>query len=149
MADQFLVPIPQAFLKDPEVAEWARALTLLLDDITSADGTIAVGEATAEVVLTQQEKLDLMTVTQAVNLDTIEADTAANTTAVGQIQTGSPDYVISNDGTVRTLNADAAAGAISVGYVQAEIENLRDAQLNSDDVLATFLRDMANKGIIS
>ena len=149
MADQFLVPIPQAFLKDPEVAEWARALTLLLDDITSADGTIAVGEATAEVVLTQQEKLDLMTVTQAVNLDTVEADTAANTTAVGQIQTGTPDYVISNDGTVRTLNADAAAGTISVGYVQAEIENLRDAQLNSDDVLATFLRDLANKGIIS
>ena len=149
MADQFLVPIPQAFLKDPEVAEWARALTLLLDDITSADGTIAVGEATAEVVLTQQEKLDLMTVTQAVNLDTVEAETTANTTAIGQIQTGTPDYVISNDGTVRTLNADAATGAISATYVQAEIENLRDAQLNSDDVLATLLRDMANKGIIS
>ena len=149
MADQFLVPIPQAFLKDPEVAEWARALTLLLDDITSADGTIAVGEETAEVVLTQQEKLDLVTVTQAVNLDTVEAETAANTTAIGQIQTGTPDYVISNDGTVRTLNADAAAGAISATYVQAEIENLRDAQLVSDDVLATLLRDMAGKGLIS
>jgi hypothetical protein len=148
VADQFLIPIPQMFLKDPETAEWARALTLLLDDITSQEGAIATGEATTAVVLTQQEKLDLMLITQEVNLDTVEADTATNKAAVDLIATGSPDYNISNDGTVRTLNADAAAGSISVSPTQAQVENLRDAQLNSDDVLATFIRDNAAKGIV-
>ena len=148
MADQFLVPIPQAFLKDPEVAEWARALTLLLDGITSPDGAIATGEATTEVVLTQQEKLDLMTVTQEVNLDTIETETTANTASLTSIASGSPTYSISNDGTVRSLNADDAAGAISVGYTQAEIENLRDATLVHGDVLSTLIRDLKNKDIL-
>jgi hypothetical protein len=148
VADQFLVPIPQILLKDPEAAEWARALHLLLDSITAADGAIATGEATTEVVLTQQEKLDKITVTQDVNLDTMEADTATNKAAIDLIATGSPDYNISNDGTVRTLNADAAAGSISVSPTQAQVENLRDAQLNSDDVLATFIRDNAAKGIV-
>ena len=149
MADQFIHPIPTKFLDDPEIAEWARAVTLLLDDLTRPEGAIATSELTTEVVITQQEKLDLMTITQEVNLDTVESETTANTASIDTIQSGSPNYVISNDGTVRTLNADAAGGAISATYVQAEIENLRDAQLVSDDVLATILRDLGNKGIIS
>jgi hypothetical protein len=148
MADQFLVPIPQAFLKDPETAEFMRTLVLLLDSITAADGAIATGEATTEVVLTQQEKLDLMTVTQPVNLDTMEADTATNKTAIDLIATGSPKYTITNDGTVRTLNADAALGAISATYQQAEIEKLRDAILSGADVTATHIRDNVAKGIL-
>ena len=148
MADQFLVPIPQMFLKDPETAEWARALTLLLDQITAADGAIATGEATTEVVLTQQEKLDLMTVTQDVNLDTMEADTATNKTKIEAIATGSPTYTLSNDGTVRTLNADDAAGTISVSPTQAEVENIRDAVLVQGDVQATVIRDLKAKGIL-
>ena len=149
MADQFIHPIPTKFLDDPETSEWARAVTLLLDDLTRPEGAIATSELTTEVVITQQEKLDLMTITQEVNLDTVESETTANTASIDTIQSGSPNYVISNDGTVRTLNADAAGGAISATYVQAEIENLRDAQLVSDDVLATILRDLGNKGIIS
>ena len=136
------------FLKDPETAEWARALTLLLDQITAADGAIATGEATTEVVLTQQEKLDLMTVTQDVNLDTMEADTATNKTKIEAIATGSPTYTLSNDGTVRTLNADDAAGTISVSPTQAEVENIRDAVLVQGDVQATVIRDLKAKGIL-
>jgi hypothetical protein len=148
VADQFLVPIPQILLKDPEAAEWARALHLLLDSITAADGAIATGEATTEVVLTQQEKLDKITVTQDVNLDTMESDTATNKAAVDLIATGSPSYVIVNDTTKRVLDANAAEGAISVNPTQAQVENLRDAQLDSGDVLATMQKDLVAKGIL-
>jgi hypothetical protein len=148
LADQFLVPIPQMFLNDPEATEFFRSLVLLLDEITAADGAIATGEATSEVVLTQQEKLDLMTVTQAVNLDTVEADTATNKTAIDLIATGSPAYIITNDTTKRVMDADAAAGAISVNPTQAEVENVRDGVLVNADVLSTMQKDLKAKGIL-
>ena len=147
MVDRFLTPIPEAFLKDAGVAEWARQVTLYLDALSAPEGVLATSEATTEVVLTQQEKLDLVTVTQGVNLDTVEAQAAAATSALADLLNDLPAYTISNDGTVRTLNADDAAGAISVGYVAAEIENLRDAILVIGDVLSTVIRDLKNKQI--
>lgn len=149
MTDFFVVPIPDFLLKDPDTAEYFRALNLFLDNLTRPEGTLATSTATTEVVLTQQEKLDLMTVTQDVNLDTMESDTASNKAAIEGLQDGSPTYTISNDGTDRSFNADAAAGAISATYVQAEIENLRDAILEQGDVQATVIRDLANKDFFS
>jgi hypothetical protein len=144
----FTSPIPDKFLEDPGVAEWARDLTLFINDLVAPDGVIATGEATTAVVLTQQEKLDLITVTQDVNLDTMETDTATNKTAIDLIATGSPAYIITNDTTKRVMDADAAAGAISVSPTQAQVENLRDSQLNSDDVLSTMQKDLKAKGIL-
>jgi len=147
--ERFLTPIPEAFLKDSGVAEWARQVTLYLDDLSRPEGVLATSEATTEVVLTQQEKLDLMVISQEVNLDTVEAQAAAATTAIADLLNSLPDYNISNDGTVRTLNADDAAGTISATYAQAEIENIRDAVLVIGDVLSTVIRDLKNKGIFS
>ena len=149
MADQFIHPIPEAFLKDPEVSEWARAVTLLLDDLTRPDGAIATSTATTEVVLTQQEKLDLMTVTQAVNLDTVEAETTANTAAVAKIASSSPDYNISNDGTVRTFNADAGLITAGLTYSQTDFQQLIDAFGVLSDVQATVIRDLKDKDVFS
>jgi hypothetical protein len=148
VADQFLVPIPQAFLADPETAEFMRTLVLLLDSITAADGAIATGEATTEVVLTQQEKLDLITVEQPVNLDTMEADTASNKTKIDLIATGSPAYTITNDGTVRTLNADAALIVAGAGYSQTDMQQVIDAFGVLSDYTATLTRDFVAKGIL-
>lgn len=123
-------------MKDRDVAEWARDLHLFLDDMTREEGVIATGEATTEVVLTQQEKLDLMTVTQSVNLDTMEQQAQDATDALDSLSS----FVITNDSTDLTLDADDAAGAISAGYVQAEIENIRDAVLGLADNVATLIR---------
>jgi hypothetical protein len=147
MAVLFTSPIPSKFLDDPETTEYFRALELFINDLVAPDGVIATGEETTAVVLTQQEKLDLMTITQDVNLDTVESDTASNKAKIDPIATGSPTYLITNDSTSRVLNANAAAGAISATYVQAEIENLRDAILSLSDVEATHIRDGATKGI--
>jgi hypothetical protein len=143
----FTSPIPTEWAADPEKAAFMRDLVLLLNDLVSPEGVIATSTATTEVVLTQQEKLDLMTVTQAVDLDTVESQAAAATAALAVIQNSLPDYVISNDGTLRTLNADDAAGAISPAVTQAEVENIRDAVLLLADFVATMNRDLQNKDI--
>jgi hypothetical protein len=144
----FTSPIPDKFLEDPGVAEWARDLTLFINDLVAPDGVIATGEATTAVVLTQQEKLDLIAVTQSVDLDVMETDTATNKTAVDLIATGSPAYIITNDTTKRVMDANAAAGSISVSPTAAEVENIRDAVLNHADVLATLQKDFKAKGIL-
>ena len=145
--ERFLTPIPEAFLKDSGVAEWARQVTLYLDNLSRPEGVLATSTATSEVVLTQQEKLDLMIISQEVNLDTVESQAAAATLSLADLLDSLPDYNISNDGTVRTLNADDAAGTISVAPTQAEVENIRDAALVIGDVLSTVIRDLKNKGI--
>ena len=147
MVTQFITPLPDAFQKDPDVAEYFRQLSLYLDDLGSPDGALATSEATTATVLTQQEKLDLMTISQAVDLDAVEAATAANSSSIATIQSGSPDYTISNDGTDRTFNADSAAGTISTPVGVAEVENIRDALLELADVVATVIRDLDSKGI--
>ena len=143
----FLVPIPEAFLKDSGTAEWARQITLYLDNLSRPEGALATSEATTVVVLTQQEKLDLLTVTQSVDLDQIEIDTAANKTAVDLIATGSPDYTISNDATLRTLNADAGLIVAGLTYSQADFQQLINAVGALSDFVATMERDLKNKGI--
>ena len=147
MVAPFIQPIPDDWLKDPDKSEFMRALLLTLNELLRPEGAIATSEATTEVVLTQQEKLDLMTVTQDVNLDTVESDTAANTSSLASLLDSIPVYSISNDGTDRTFNADAAAGAITSPPTQAEVENIRDAVLGQGDVLATVIRDLKNKDI--
>ena len=145
--ERFLTPIPEAFLKDAGIAEWARQLTLYLDDLSRPEGTLATSEATTATVLTQQEKLDLLTVTQSVDLDQIEIDTAANKSAVDLIATSSPDYTISNDGTVRTLNADAGLIVAGLTYSQTDFQQLIDAVGVVSDFLATMNRDLQSKDI--
>ena len=147
MVERFLTPIPEPFLKEASTAEYFWQLHLWLDDISRPEGVLATSEETTETVLTQGEKLDLMTVTQAVNLDTVESQAAAATTALASLLNSLPDYNISNDGTVRTLNADDAAGTISTPVGQAEVENIHDAVLVIGDVLSTVIRDLKNKGI--
>jgi len=147
--ERFLVPIPDAFLADSGTAEWARQVTLYLDDLSRPDGVLDTSESTTTTVLTQQEKLDLMTVTQAVDLDTIESQAVAATAALAVIQSQTPDFAISNDGTQLSLNADDAAGTISATYQQAEIENIRDAVLTLADFVATVTRALINKDLFS
>jgi hypothetical protein len=141
MVDRFTWQIPQKFLDDPETAEWCRAVTLQLDNLTREDGVIETGIVVGEVVLTQQEKLDLMTISQPVDLDDVEAK-------IEKIATSSPAYVVFNGSTSRVLNANEGGGAISAAYVQAEIEGIRDALLKLQDVVGTLLPDLADKDII-
>lgn len=145
----YAIPIPEALRKDPTVAAYFNNLTRLLNElwVRSGAGTDTIGN-TAATVLTQGEKLDLITITQAVDLDTLESDFATTKSEVDAIHTGGPTYAPSNDGTDRTWDADAAAGAISSPPTQAEVENLRDSQLELSDVVATIVRDLAAKGII-
>jgi len=149
MTATFQVPVPDSLQTDPDSAEYFRALNLFINDLVAPEGVIATGEATTAVVLTHQEKLDQITVTQPVDLDAIESDTASNKTALEGLQDSLPAYTISNDGTDRAFNADAAAGAITNPPTQAEVENLRDSLLEISDVLATVIRDLGNKDIFS
>jgi len=145
----FTSPIPTDWATDPEKSAFMRDLTLFLNSLTSETGVIAQVDLTTEAVLTQQEKLDKIAITQEVDLDAMESDTAANTTAVSEMQSGLPNYAIANDGTVRSLNADAAAGTISVNPTQAEVQRNQSAILLNADVLATLLRDLIGKGMLS
>jgi hypothetical protein len=119
-----------------------------MDDLTRPEGTLETVETTETVVLTHSEKLDLITVTATVNLDTVATDTAASKATLATIASSSPTYTISNDGTQRTLNADAATGAITSPPTQAEVELLRDVILGQADTIATLIRDLTAKGIL-
>ena len=145
--ERFLTPIPEAFLKDSGVAEWARQVTLYLDDLSRPEGVLATSEATTEVVLTQQEKLDLMVISQEVNLDTVEAQAAAATQSLADLLNSLPQYTISNDGTVRALNADAGLIVAGATYSQTDFQQLIDAFGVLSDFTATVTRDLKNKGI--
>lgn len=147
--DPFLIPIPKAFQDDPEVQAWAQYLGRVIHDlwVRTGSGTDTISE-TSDTVVSHSEKLDFVTVTQNVDLDTMESDLASTKADVDLIATASPTYAISNDGTDRSLNADAAAGSISSPPTQAEVENIRDAQLGHADNLATLIRDLAAKGVL-
>ena len=144
MAEPFITPIPEAFKKDSGTAEWARQLTLWLDDISRPGGVLAASEATGITVVTQGATID----TLATDLDTVSTQTNANTAAIAVVRSGLPTYVISNDGTVRTFNADAALITAGVAYSQTEQQQLIDAVGVLSDVLATLIRDLKNKGIL-
>ena len=148
MVEPFTVPIPPEFLERPGTAEWARRVTLVMTELLRPGGVLNISEDTADTVLTQQEKLDLMLITQEVDLDAVEAQAAASTQALADLLNSLPDYNISNDSTLRTLDADDAAGAITTPIVApAEVENIRDAVLVLADYVATLTRDLKNKGI--
>ena len=148
MVEPFVVPIPPEFLASPGTSEWARQVTLYMIELSRPGGVLNVSEETADTVLTQQEKLDLMLITQEVDLDAVEAQAAASTQALADLLNSLPDYNISNDSTRRTLDADAGNGAFSITYQRAELEALRDAFLLLQDFVATRTRDDAAKGII-
>ena len=148
MTASFQVPIPEELLKDPATAEYFRALQLFINDLVAPEGVIATGEATQEVVLTQQEKLDLMTISQPVNLDTVESQAQAATDALDALLNSLPTYSITNDGTVRTLNADAGDITISNPVTQTEGEAIVDAFNKLSDYVATLTRDLVNKDVL-
>jgi hypothetical protein len=145
----FAIPMPDEWRNSPGEVTYYNALLRHLNEMfeRSGAGTDTVGD-TAATVLTQGEKLDLITVTQTVDLDSIETIVTADTATLAAIATGSPTYAPSNDATDRTWDANAAAGAISSPPTQAEVENIRDAVLELSDVVATLARDLATKGII-
>ena len=147
MVATFQVPVPDSLQQDPDSAEYFRALNLFINDLVAPEGVIATGTATAEVVLTQQEKLDLMTISQDVNLDTIEAQAQAATDALAVLQNSLPAYSITNDGTVRTLNADSGDITISNPPTQAEVQGLVTAFNILSDFVATMNRDLQNKDV--
>ena len=149
MVEPFTVPIPPEFLERPGTAEWARRVTLVMTELLRPGGVLNISEETADTVLTQQEKLDLMSITQEVDLDAVEAQAAASTQALADLLNSSPDYNISNDGTVRTLNADAALLTAGPAYSQVDQQTLIDAFGVVSDYLATLTRDLKNKGIFS
>ena len=142
---EFQVPIPDALQKDPATAEYFRALQLFINDLVAPEGVIATGEATQEVVLTQQEKLDLMTITQDVNLDTVESQAAASESRLDTLLNSLPAYSISNDGTTRILDADAGDVTVSNPPSQAEMQQLVDAFNRLSDFVSTIERDLKNK----
>ena len=104
---------------------------------------------TVATVLTQGEKLDLMTITQAVDLDALE-------TTVSTIATGSPAFTPSNASTDRSWNCNAAVPGTGIDVADA---GPADVALLSDhdalvgvvqelsDVVATLVADLATKGI--
>jgi hypothetical protein len=143
----FTSPIPTDWATDPEKSAFMRDLTLFLNAMTNEEGVIAQVDLTTEAVLTQQEKLDLMTVSQDVNLDTMEAQAQAATDALALLQNSLPDYAIANDGTVRTLNADAALITAGPAYSQTDMQTLVDAFGVLSDFVATMNRDLQNKDI--
>ena len=147
LVDSFIVPTPDAWRDDAQINAYIFQLTMVLDQLLRPEGAVATGEATTATVLTQGEKLDLIGVTQTVDLDTIESETTANTSALASLLDNLPAYSVTNDGTDRTFSADAAAGAITNPPTQAEVENLRDTLLEIADVLATVIRDLRNKDV--
>ena len=146
--DPFLIPIPKKLTEDPETRAWAEFLHQHLREAWArSGGSEDVVSETATEVLTQGEKLDLLTVSQPVDLDTLETQSNASAAALDDIYTGSPSFTPSNDGTDRSWNADAAAGAITSPPTQAEVENLRDVLLELSDVVATLSKDLRTKGL--
>ena len=144
----FLAPTPSAWDGDSEIVSWLFNLNVILDDLSREGGIVSTGEETTATVVTHAEKLDFVTVTQAVNLDTVESDTASNKSALAGLQDSLPEYSISNDGTDRVFNANAAAGAITSPPTQAEVEGVRDAILELADVVSTLIRDLAQKDLL-
>ena len=144
MTATFQVPVPESLNQDPGSAEFFRALVLFINDLVSPEGVIAVGAATAETTAEQATTLE----EQQAALVVVAAQTDDNTTDLSTLQNSLPAYSIVNDGTYRSLDANAAAGTISGPVTQTEGERLMNAQLISDDVLATLIRDLANKGIV-
>jgi hypothetical protein len=57
------------------------------------------------------------------------------------------DYTVTNGTDDRSFDANAAAGAISGTYTQAEIENIRDAVLELADVVGTVIGDLESIGV--
>jgi hypothetical protein len=147
--DPFIYSLPKAFREDPELHAWGDYLTQFLRElwVRSGGSEDVVGD-TVDTVVTHSEKLEFITVTQDVNLDTLEAQSGASAATLATLATSSPTYTPSNDGTDRTWNANQAAGAISVTPTQAEVENLRDSILVLSDVIATLVRDLAAKNVI-
>lgn len=146
--DQFLYQIPDRFRGDPNAMEFFTRLVQWLDDVTRPDGVLDTAEQTAETTLTQQEKLDLISVVSLVDINATDTTATANKASLDALLTSLPAYTLSNWTTDRTLNADAAAGAISATPTQAEVEGIRDAVLGLADVVATIVNDMANKDIL-
>ena len=137
MADQFILPIPQMLLKDPEAAEWCRTLTLLLDELTSQTGELA--QLAAALTTIDSQGQDILTIDATLeetiaNVNTNTTSIATNTNDITDLKTiksGSPTYTPTNVTTDREFDADSV--------LLAELA----------DVLGTLIADLQNKDIFS
>ena len=145
--DQFIASMPVGF-RDIEGAEpYFRFLHLFLEDLrTRTGGETDVVEATAGEVVT-------LGGTVAANT----ASSAANTASLASLLNSLPAYSISNDGTDRTFNADAAVNGTGIDVADAGPTNVallsdHDALVavvqEHADVIATVIRDMVAKNVL-
>lgn len=143
---RFLTPIPEEFLKTPATAEWARQVTLYLDDLSRPEGVLDTSETTAVTTATQATTL----VTLQAALDVVDAQLAA-------LQNSLPAYTITNDSTLRTYNANSAVGGTGIDVAAAGPANVallsdHDALvavvLSLSDLVATMQDDLANKQLL-
>ena len=146
MSGQFLTPIPAAFLKDAGTAEWARQLTLYLDDLSRPEGVLSASEDTAVIVGVQ-----------AVTLTSVQADLDAVEAQLATLRNSLPVYSLAGDVTDRSLNANAASSGTGIDVADAGPANVallsdHDALVSAvqgiADVLATVIRDLRNKQIL-
>ena len=145
--DAFLVPIPKGFNDIEEAISYFTFLHKFLEDLrTRTGGATDTVEATADEVVTLSAQVTINTASTATNLATLTA-----------LLDSSPTYSISNDGTDRTFNADAAVAGTGVDVADAGPVNVallsdHDALVGvvneRADVLATLIRDLVAKNVL-
>ncbi len=141
--------IPRSWAQVPDVTAWLLRQFRWNHDMwqRTGAGVDVVGENQTNLanltttVTAMKVKTDFITVTQDVNLDTIESE-------LNEIHSASPTYTPTNDSTDRAWDCNAAAGAISNPPTQAEVENLRDSLLELSDVVATLVADFQTKNVL-
>ena len=146
MSDQFLAQQPKGFDSIEGAHEWARAVSLSLNDLLRPGGTVATVDATALTTLSQADQIT--TLTTSLN-DTI--------TALDNVITSLPTYTITNDSTDRSLNANAAVSGTGIDVADAGPANVallsdHDALVavvqGLADVVATLVKDLAAKSVL-
>ena len=132
--DPFWAPLPQAFIEDREVREWAERVMLMLEDLRVRGGD---GE-------------DL--------IDGNKTLAQSNQVRLDSLLDGSPTYTPTNDTTDRSWDANAAVNGTGVDVADAGPVNVallsdHDALVavvqEISDVLATQVTDLTDKGVFS
>lgn len=132
-------PNPEQYYATPE---GAKALQRMVLDLYNRVGGPSDAVAATQAVQTEQ----------GASLTALDTTTASLTSQVAtlnaNLQANSPDYTVTNGSTSRSLDADAAAGAISASPTQAEVEGIRDAVLALADVVGTLVEDLIAKDVL-
>ena len=90
----FAIPVPSAFREDKEIQAWVNNLNRFLNEmfVRSGGGTDTIA-STETLALSATEKTDLISISQEVNLDTVESNLAATKATVDAAFDGSPEYI--------------------------------------------------------